>query len=254
MNITLSPQSFYHKQNLPAQKPSFTSNYQVINNRRPYCTYFFREDLKWKSFAKYLERRFKGTEKVNVYNAACSDGTESYALIMSLIKHLGKEKAEKFFPVKAFDLNSQLIEIAKSGEIPLLSGIYRMAESLFIKLNMMFKEDKYFKYVTQPDGKRFAKFDDNIKDLIEFRRSNIFNEIARRNKNEENSVFLCRNMWMYLTDPEQEKLASMLSEFCGKNSVVVLGEYDLSTSKAGELLLKNGFEETYIDKVYEKMV
>ena len=61
-------------------------------------------------------------------------------------------------------------------------------------------------------------------------------------------------MWMYLTAAERIKLAEKLGQNLKKNSVVVLGQYDLSNSNARKLLLKNGFEETYVDKVYEKMV
>lgn len=254
MNITLSPQSFSNYENNYKKNPSFTSNYQVLNKRRPYCTYFFREDLQWGNFVRYLNLRFKDADKVNIYNAACSDGTESYTLIMSLIKHLGKEKAKKFFPIKGFDLNQQQVNTAKSGEIPLLPGIYYLCDLFSIKFHTLFNDKKFLNYVTLKNGKKGVKFKDDIKNLVEFRRANIFDELAKINKNEENSVFLCRNMWMYLKEPEQEKLAKMLSEACGSNSIVVLGNYDLSASKAHSLLLKNGFEETYIDNVYEKMV
>lgn len=254
MNITLGPQSFLNYENNFRKNPSFTSNYQVLNKRRPFCTYFFREDLQWGNFARYLNLRFKAADKVNIYNAACSDGTESYTLIMSLIKHLGSEKAEKFFPIKGFDLNQRQVNTAKSGEIPLLPGIYYLFDFFSIKLHTLFNDKKFLNHITLKNGKKGVKFKDDIKNLVEFRKANIFDELAKINKNEENSVFLCRNMWMYLKEPEQEKLAKMLSEACGSNSIVVLGNYDLSASKAHSLLLKNGFEETYIDNVYEKMV
>ena len=58
---------------------------------------------------------------------------------------------------------------------------------------------------------------------------------------------------MYLDEYEQELLAYKLGKTLQKDSVVVLGKYDKDGAKAVELLAKNGFEETYIDNVYEKM-
>lgn len=39
-----------------------------------------------------------------------------------------------------------------------------------------------------------------------------------------------------------------------KGSLVVIGGCDYRCTKARQLLLQNGFDSTYVDKVYEKMV
>lgn len=252
MNITLNPQSFYHKQNLPAQKPSFTSNYQTIGKLRPHCTYFFRDDLEWGCFARYLNLHFKDADRVNIYNAACSDGTEPFTLIMSLLKVNGKEKSEKFFPIEAFDLNTRLVKKAKTGEIHFLPGLYGVIDFLNLKFRTLFGDTRFLSYKKQKHGGFGVKMNDDVRRMVNFRVGNVISKV--RNIEGENTVFLCRNMWMYLTAAERIKLAEKLGQNLKKNSVVVLGQYDLSNSNARKLLLKNGFEETYVDKVYEKMV
>ena len=48
------------------------STKMVYSNR----TFFFRKDLPWTSLAWYIAKQFREAPKVNVYNFACSDGSE----------------------------------------------------------------------------------------------------------------------------------------------------------------------------------
>ena len=76
--------------------PSFSAN-RVVYSRKTHdnelkqvsCyTQFFRPDIKWDSFSSYLKERYHGVRMVNVINAACSDGSEPYSIIMALKKNL----------------------------------------------------------------------------------------------------------------------------------------------------------------------
>ena len=252
MNITLNPHSYMQAKPKHVNPATFTSNYQTIGKLRPHCTYFFRDDLEWGSFARYLNLHFKNTDKVNIYNAACSDGTEPFTLVMTLLTTLGKEKSEKFFPIEAFDLNTRLVKKAKTGEIHFLPGLYGVIDFLNLKFRTLFGDTRFLSYKKQKHGGFGVKMNDDVRRMVNFRVGNVISKV--RNIEGENTVFLCRNMWMYLTEAERIKLAEKLGQNLKKNSVVVLGQYDLSNSNARKLLLKNGFEETYVDKVYEKMV
>ena len=73
----------------------------TIDGRRKYaCCYtrMFRSDLDWNLLSYYLENKYKNAQKVNVLNAACSDGSEPYSLAMILDKKISGGK--KFFPIK----------------------------------------------------------------------------------------------------------------------------------------------------------
>ncbi len=256
MQVTLNPQSFFYSQKRQLKnntEQAFTSNVMRLSNgQAPHFTYFFRGDFQWKAFVKYLERHFANADKVNIYNGACSDGTEPFTLVMAIAQNLKSKIAEKFFPIKAFDLNADLVNTAKTGKIPLLPQPYTCTDLLKLKIKNRFREGNFLSYVNEQGKGKFVQFNQKTRDKIDFKQANVFTQISEMNG--ENSAVLLRNMWMYLEDYEQEILALRLGNKLKKGSVVVLGEYDLIASKAVEALTKNGFKGTYIDKVYEKMV
>ena len=231
--------------------PSFSSNARrTLNGLAPNFTYFFRNDFQWKSFAAYLNRKYNGLNSVNIYNAACSDGTEAFTLAISLISKLGKDAAKKFFPIKAHDINESLIVDAKSGIVPLLPFPYSLVDLYMIKLKTLFRDSRYMTFIKH-NGKRSVKINDEIRRNIDFKAGNIFSEI--NNMERKNSVIMTRNMWMYLGDSGQEHLAKRLGERFDESCLVTIGEYDVNASRAVELLEKNGFEKTYVGNVFEKM-
>lgn len=254
MKISSNPQALYrtysNKSENQPQKPLFTSNCVQINKQRKHFTYFFRDDLQWKNFVKYLDKQFLGADKVNIHNLACSDGTESYTLVMSLLSKLGEDKSKKFLPIMSSDINSEVILTAKSGNIPLLTGLYKFYDYYKLKMCTFLDKPKHFK-ISKQDKKTIVNIDDICKNNIRFKTADLFKEID--NMEGENTVVLCRNVWMYLSVDEQILAAEKLGKKLQKNSSVVLGEYDKGASDAVELLNKNGFEETYIDYVFEKV-
>ena len=131
----------------PAQKTqkqqSFGSNMKFdLQGYTPNFTYFFRGDFQWRSFASYLNSRYKNADKVNIYNAACSDGTEPFTLAISLLSKLGIKKAEKFFPIKAHDLKDSLVKEAKTGIVPLLPFPEVIVDFYKIKVKTLFRDKK----------------------------------------------------------------------------------------------------------------
>lgn len=253
MKVTLNPQLSYTGPQLKKNSPAFTSNMMKLpNGQTPNFTYFFREDFSWRSFAKYLQKQFSNADKVNIYSGACSDGTEPFTLVMALIGKLGKENAKKFLPLNAFDLSESLIKEAKSGRVPLLPMPYTFVDIYKLKFKNLFKDGKFLKYTKEKGLGDVVVFNDETRKAVNFKTANILSEV--HNMKGENTVVMCRNMWMYLNDLEEELLAYKLGRKLQKKSVVVLGEYDVKASNAVKYLTQNGFEETYIDKVYEKMV
>ena len=79
-------------------------------------TTFVRGDLTWKTIGTKLKNEFPNG-KVNVYDFACSDGSEVYSLIIALKEQLGEKEAQRFFPIHASDVDSQIVRMAKSGKI-----------------------------------------------------------------------------------------------------------------------------------------
>ena len=72
----------------------YTPLYKNKVNFYSNATYFYRNDLSyrdvdgsWNDFRRVISNEFKEAPKVNVYNFACSDGSETYSLVMSLLEN-----------------------------------------------------------------------------------------------------------------------------------------------------------------------
>ena len=80
-------------------------------------TNFFRGDLPWGDLGKIFHETFEKKPKVNIINSACSDGSESFSIVMALKEAFPRHLWDKFLPIKAFDFNQDLIINAKRGVV-----------------------------------------------------------------------------------------------------------------------------------------
>ena len=80
-------------------------------------TSFFRRDLPWGYLGQRLDELFPNDEHVNVFNFACSDGSEPYSLAICLIEQLGEERAKRFFPINASDIDENILPDKKKPKI-----------------------------------------------------------------------------------------------------------------------------------------
>lgn len=209
-------------------------------------TAFFRWDMDWKGFAQLLGKKFHNTNTVNIIDYGCSTGEEPSSLVMILDKLLGKN-ANKFYPIKAFDIEHYNIESAKEG-------ILKANEKELNKIKELISDEKFkdyfdaFKDSNDPFTWLSAK--NNLLNKIEFAQSDItkdFNKIPKRN-----TVLLCRNFWPYLSVIEQKTFIKNLSSHLSASTLVVLGEFDTMFG-TDKYFLQNGFKKTKIKYVYEKM-
>lgn len=76
-----------------------------------------REDVDWKKFVHFIDKKYKNQDKVKINCFACSDGSEPYSLAIHLINELGIQKAKKFLPIEASDISEPVINEAKTGKI-----------------------------------------------------------------------------------------------------------------------------------------
>jgi len=199
-----------------------------------HTTFLFRngeDNFNWPALAQYIVQKYRNTDKVNIYNYACSDGSEPYSLAIMLSKY--SDDTDKFFPIIAKDTVKEVMEPAKSGTIYL-------EEDDLKKLHDYTAEDvsKYFTQVKgykKTNGNRILHVDpgdamqfqinDNLKKCVEFECADIMNDY--KNIKPDNSIVLCRNMWNYLNyDSDRMELAKNLYNRLRKNSIVILGYYD----------------------------
>lgn len=157
--------------------PAFASNaIQVLDEAgnviNRHTSLFFRDDLKWDKFVNKLISNFQANDKVNVYCFGCSEGSEPFSLIMFLIEKLGVDEAEKFFPIKAFDISEKIFEDAQRGNIKLgRDDIKRMKEFLGEDYKKYIQTDEVFSF--DDDFKRElcnCKINKNILDKVELKK------------------------------------------------------------------------------------
>lgn len=225
-------------------------------------TSFFRYDLKtahqdvyapnsfwdgnWIGFRKTITNYFKNAPKVNVYDFACSDGSEAYSLILSLIEELGEKASLKYFPIQAYDIDRTIIKIAQSGVIPCdMNDIRRMNENLKNK-----SKNGYYQISSDSNSTLKTSFvaSDILKEKVNFKLSDIQSEID--NINPSNSLVLCRNFWPYLSQTDRQETFKRLCDRLDETSLIVIGYFDTSAAKLP--FEKYGYQEI-CPFMYKKM-
>ena len=232
-------------------KPTFT-NYSEKRINNGYTSYtttcFFRNDMDWAGLMFLMNKKYKDVPKVNMICYGCSDGEETYSLALKILRTLGKNK-DKYFPIIAKDIDYDSIFRAKRGS-------YNVSPSEISNLNANSGIDFYRYFSTEEDdftNKTYLKVKDILKENIIFKKGDILKEI--NDIPSENTVLICRNFWPYLPYDEQFKLAKALGEKMKPSSLVILGEYDMCPANpisVIKLLIKNGFEPTGVDGIFQK--
>lgn len=234
---------------------SFKSNlrrYYLPNGKRIKTTTFpFREGVDWNQLAQYEKDHFKNKNKVNIVQFAASDGSEAYTKIISLLE---ANAEDKFFPIKAYDLDSEMVRAARSG----LLNLYKVD-----LINLSRKVSDYHKYFGDSDKKlnilnekklstqRTLEVKDILRKRVEFNFGDMF-KIIKELKDDSNTILLCRNILGYF---EPEKISSFIktvSEKLKSGSLFVIGNFDAKYSPVREILNKNKFQEV-MQNVFKKI-
>ena len=199
-------------------------NYSPVKIVNSNYTTFFRDDVSdWNATAKTLSNAFRDTDKVNVYNFACSDGSEPYSLAISLIETLGEEEAKKFFPINALDIDSIILNKAKKGELFCSNKDIKKINK-YTSSNM----DKYFEKVFDlGESDTIVRVLPILKDKIKFEKANFTEKIKQIDT--PNNLILCRNFWRYL--PHNKTAGALVAlRHLGDNARFIFGDFDSADS------------------------
>lgn len=197
-------------------------------------TSFFREDIDWRNIGRIFQTQFpKG--QVNVYDFACSDGSEAYSLIIALIEQLGEQEASRFFPINASDIDFEIIKTANSGKI--------------------IATDDDLRKISQATGGKIGKYFDpqplDINKVILYPKEILRKNVSFNTKSisqglnetqDGDKIILCRNFWKYLSQYELEKSAWELGCKTDPNSLVLVGAFDFEQEQFPFFLDALGFD------------
>lgn len=231
-------------------------------------TEFFRRDINWRHFGKFLKDRFEEAEKVNTYVFGSSKGDEVFTLSAVLQGRFG-ENSSKFFPIMPSDIEEENVkkanETLNNGKLTFYYNDYDNSygtkyrlerivkecdcEDLFYIRNDMFAGD-FACFMLQPIKNSIAPFE----------RKNFLNEV--QNLDSENpSLILCRNMWPYVSGEEYDKFAQNLYEKLKDGSCIVIGDVDYdkdfvkNNALISDALINAGFkavEDNLLKTEYQK--
>ncbi len=194
------------------------SNIKMKNN-----SYFFREDLPWNNVINHI---IKGNKARKLYCYACSDGSEPYSIAILLISKLGYDKAQKYFPIIARDIDPFVINKAKSGYIDFLYDDFEKINKYQDKAKMIFFEPNCGKYPIE------YKVCDNLKKCVNFELGNILKD--KDTLDYDGSIIFFRNVWPYLKKAKQLSLINTFKNKFSKETSLVIGDFDINTNACDE--------------------
>lgn len=217
-------------------------------------SWLFRDDVDWKRLAKYEKNHFADKNRVNIIQFASSDGSEAYTQIISLLENYPNKNSEKFFPIKAYDIDEEIVNAARSG---------LLNTNMVDRINLQINSDDYSKYFTDTNeilnikndlnlkSKKTLKATNLIKNRVHFERADMYNILSELNDNSD-KILLCRNILGYFEDDKVEKFVKIVSNKLKQGSMFIIGQHDTSNSFIDRYLLENKFMKIF-EHVYQKL-
>ena len=256
MRIQNQPQINYNY----GYKPNFTSSTREVKDELGHLlyrnvTHYFRDDIKdWNKYTNFIIDKFKTADKVNLYSIGCSTGNEIFGSIALIMEKLGSNGAKKFLPATAVDIDETILKAAQSGKSNASRGdIKRIKEMLGDNHTKYFNFDNIFRRIEGENEELCtATINPILLNNVKFIQSNAQDFVKQIEP--KNSIVMARNFWPYLSAKDQIKLSEDLGAKLEKNSMCVLGEYDLDRCSADALLTHEdaGFDISDVDYVYVK--
>lgn len=233
----------------PVIQTYFCSNTRIYRTEdgTPIGTYtkLFREDLDWKRFTDFMVKHFKDKENVQFLQFGASDGSEAYTQIITLLEN--HNDVDKFFPIKAYDIDKEICKASKSG----LLNINSIDKSKFKERNIDFK--KYFIdtnetlnikddtldneiYYKHPS--KTYKASKTLTDKVVFKNADMFDALKKL-EDKSNTILMCRNVLFFFSDREIEHFTNLVANKLKKGSLFITGEYD--KGRVNSYIESNGF-------------
>ena len=226
----------------------------------------FRRHIKnWQKFIKDLcIDHFKNTPKVNIYSLGCSDGSEALSYAISLADMLPAESLKKYFPIIAYDIDSEIIEAASTGKINLdgsdlqriaknTLNVGRNSEGIFTGENLLrkFENPIRIEHDLNQDEEVHSIFNPlnsyaptgPIKDSVKFGVWDVLSAV-KNIRDEGNSIVNISHTLGYCTKDYTNEVTQALGEKLKKGSLYVFDEMH-NTSEYWQQLEKLGFCAPY---------
>lgn len=217
-------------------------------------SWLFREDMNWEKLAKYQAENFKDKPQVNTIMFASSDGSEAYTNIISLHENVQDSKqVQKFFPIKAYDLDEEIVKIANSGYFN-----SSVNERLMLQINAedyekyfdLSKTDKNLCIPNEQSASFLRKTQKTIKAKeiltknVKFKQGDMFKKITEINDS-SNTMLFCRNILGYFENNKIEEFIKLAQKALKSGSLMAIGDHDSVLFNIKECMEEHGFKEVF---------
>jgi len=175
-------------------------------------TYFFRDLNQINAYADEIlpaiveSKKKTGDSRIKVWSAACSTGDEPYTLAI-LLKEKSSELSSFTIEIVASDIDTDVLNKC-------LKGVYTPRAVKDVP------EDILYNYFTF-DGENYI-LSDEIKNMVTFKRLNLFDSSAVRNIRNVDILF-CRNVLIYFDDLSKKQVINDFASVLHKDGFLLLG-------------------------------
>ncbi len=209
-------------------------------------TYFYRHPEQLQTLYNsilipLLKKRIKkGDRKITLWSAACSTGEEPFTLAMMLLDALKRLGEVREIPLGQFsfvndwhirivgsDISKKALDLAKAGVYVTkpVASFREMPQSAW----------RYFtktKELTDAFGDiiDYYSISSSVMDLVRFEQFNLMND---RPLVTGCDVVLCRNVLIYMREPDKQKIHEMLKSSLTMGGVILLGGADVMRTGRG---------------------
>jgi chemotaxis protein methyltransferase CheR len=198
---------------------------EVVKEITVNTTELFRDPQVWQALRFSILPRFKNNSIINIWHSGCSTGQEVYSMLILLNELELFDRAK----VYATDINTDVIETAKSGEYK-----YRFNIAYLDNFDKVIKENPY-NYEEYNDVPYSKYFDiDKTNDVIKIK--NFLREKPVFKKHdlvlENNTLYvkfdliLCRNVIIYFNYNLQNRVFDLYHQNLYENGCMVLGLHE----------------------------
>jgi len=198
---------------------------QVVKEITVNTTELFRDPQAWQALRFSILPRFKNNSIINIWHSGCSTGQEVYSMLILLHELDLFDKAK----VYATDINTDVIDIAKSGEYK-----YRFNIAYLDNFDKVIKENpyNYEEYNDVPYSKYFDidKTNDVIKMKSFLREKPVFkkHDLVLENNTlyVKFDLIMCRNVIIYFNYNLQNRVFELYHQNLYENGCMVLGLHE----------------------------
>lgn len=191
---------------------------EFINSFTTNKTHFFREDFHFIDLRdRVLPEFVKSGKKINMYCSASSTGEEPYSMAMTVLKVKEDLGASLSASIIATDIDTNVLQYAANG-------IYRYSKS-GKEFPDWIKPQKYFKRRIEKNlsgEETLIKVNNELKNMISFQIMNL-SDSSYPFENNQFDVIFCRNVLIYFSTEDQNKILRKLFKHLKIGGTLYLG-------------------------------